>query len=134
MLYRKKSDFCDYLNTLMNYKVPYDFILRYLYPVRPQIRKMLGGYALILKDDILLLLRERENQPEFNGVFVPTEPQFFDELSRDVHSSNMDFDIDGAPHTWIFISEDLTNFHEVLQKACELIKAGDKRIGKPHHA
>ena len=94
---------------------------------------MLGGYALILKDDILLLLRERENQPEFNGVFVPTEPQFFDELSREIYSSNMEFDIDGAPHTWIFISEDLTNFHEVLKKACELIKAGDKRIGKLHH-
>jgi hypothetical protein len=117
----------------MNYKLPYDFILRYLYPVRPSIRKMLGGYAMLLGENIILLLRERENQPEFNGVFVPTTPEFFDELSNEIHSSNMEFDIDGMPHTWIFISEDISGFHEVLQKACKLIKAGDERIGKLQH-
>jgi hypothetical protein len=117
----------------MDYKLPYDFILRYLYPVRPKIRKMLGGYALLLEEYILLLLREKENQPEFNGVFVPTEPRYFDELSTEIHFSNMEFDIDGAPHTWIFIREDLPDFHEVLQRACALIRAGDKRIGKLHH-
>jgi len=95
---------------------------------------MLGGYALISGEDILLLLRERENQPEFNGVFVPTEPGYFDALSDEIHSSNMDFDLDGAPHTWIFISEDLPDFHEKIKRACKLIKAGDKRIGKKHHA
>ena len=93
----------------------------------------MGGYALLLKEDILLLLREKENQPEFNGVFVPTSPEHFDALSQEIHSSNMEFDIDGMPHTWIFISEDLPDFHDVLQRACELIKSGDKRIGKLHH-
>ena len=117
----------------MNYKVPYDFILRYLYPVRPVIRKMLGGYALLLDENIILLLREKELQPEFNGVFVPTSPNYYDELSNEIHSSSMEFDLDGMPHSWLFISEDLANFHEVLQKACDLIKAGDKRIGKWHH-
>ncbi len=114
----------------MNYKVPYSFVLQYLHPVRPAIKQILGCYALVHNQKLLLLLRERDNQPEFNGVFVATEPKFFDELQNEIHSSNMEFDIDGAPHSWLFISEDLNDFEAKVQKACDLIKAGDNRIGK----
>ena len=114
----------------MNYKVPYDFVLRYLYPVRPKIRKMLGCYALVTEEKILMLLRERDNQPEFNGIFVATQPQHYDSLQNDIHKSNIELDIDGMPHTYLFISEDLEDFDEKVKKACELIKAGDERIGK----
>ncbi len=78
----------------------------------------------------MLLLRDRQNQPEFNGVFVATQPMFFDTLQNEIHVSSMNFDLDGAPHTWIFLSEDLEDFNEKVKKACELIKAGDERIGK----
>lgn len=114
----------------MNYKVPYDFVLRCLYPVRPQIKKILGCYGLYLNKKLLLLLRDRENQPEFNGIFVATQPEFFDNLQDEIHVSNMVFDIDGVPHTWIFLSEDLADFEEKVKKTCELIKAEDERIGK----
>ncbi len=77
-----------------------------------------------------MLLRERENQPEFNGVFVATQPQFFDALQNEIHTSNMIFDIDGAAHTWIFLSEDLEDFEDKIKKTCEMIKTGDERIGK----
>ena len=114
----------------MNYKVPYDFVLRYLYPVRPKVRKMLGCYALVQGEKILMLLRERDNQPEYNGVFVATQPQFYDELQNEIHRSNCEVDIDGMPHTYLFISEDLDDFDQKVKKACELIKGGDERIGK----
>jgi hypothetical protein len=114
----------------MDYKLPYDFVIRFLYPVRPKIKKMLGCYALLQEKIILMLLRERENQPEFNGVFIATQPEYFEQLQAEIHQTNMDFDIDGAAHTWIFISEDLDDFDEKVKKACEMIKAGDRRIGK----
>lgn len=114
----------------MNYKVPYDFVLRYLYPVRPQIKKMFGCYGLFIHKKLLMLLRNRENQPEFNGIFVATQPQFFDDLQNEIHTSNMIFDLDGDPHTWVFLSEDLEEFDDKIKKACEMIKACDERIGK----
>lgn len=114
----------------MNYNVPYFFVLRHLYPVRPAIKKMLGCYALIYENRLLLLLRERESHPEFNGVFVATRPEHFDRLQDEIHSSNMEFDIDGVPHSWLFISEDLEDFDGKVRKVCEMIKAGDTRIGK----
>lgn len=115
---------------MINYKLPYDFILKCLYPVRPKVRKMLGCYGLFINKKLLLLLRDRENQPEFNGVFIATQPQFFDALQMEIHASKMDFDLDGAPHTWIFLSEDLPDFDEKVKKVCEMIKADDLRIGK----
>ena len=114
----------------MNYRVPYDFVLQYLYPVRPRKHKMLGGMGLFVAEKNVLFLRERDNHPEFNGVFVATQPEYFDSLNEEIHSSNMEFDIDGSYHSWIFISEDLDDFNEKVKKACELIKLGDRRIGK----
>lgn len=114
----------------MNYEVPYDFVLRALYPFRPRIRKLFGCYALVKGKTILLLLRDRERQPEFNGVLVATTPQHYDALQKEIHTSRMAFDVDGAEKTWIFISEDLDDFEEKVKKACEMIRNGDNRIGK----
>lgn len=114
----------------MNYKVPYDFILRHLYPVRPKIRKMLGCYALVDNNKILFFLRDKEKQPEYNGVYIGTQPIYFDALQTEIHHSHMDSDIDGTPHSWIFLSEDLNDFEDKVLQACELVKAGDVRIGK----
>lgn len=115
---------------LMNYKIPFDFILKELYPIRPKIKKMLGGYSLQLGKKILLFLRDNDQQIEFNGVFVATEPQFFDALQNEIHTSKMIFDFDGAKDSWIFISEDLDQFEQKVKKACEMIRNGDERLGK----
>src|SRR3954471_14333833 len=103
--YSKILHICYHSSTVMNYKVPYDFVLMQLYPVRPKIKKMLGCYGLFVGSKNIMLLRERDNHPEFNGVFIATQPEYFDALSNEIHSSNMDFDLDGSYHSWLFISE-----------------------------
>ena len=98
--------------------------------MRPRIVKMLGGYALYVEKKMILFLRDRNTQLEFNGVFVATQPEHFSALQREIHTSKMDFDFDGSHNSWIFISEDLDAFEEKVKKACEMIKSGDERIGK----
>lgn len=114
----------------MNYRIPYDFILQSLYPVRLKVVKMLGGYGLYRQKRLLFFLRERNTELEFNGVFVATLPQFYAELQQEIHHSKMEFDLDGSHDSWIFISEDLDDFKEKVNKACELVKKNDMRIGK----
>jgi hypothetical protein len=116
--------------TMMNYEVPYDFVLKELYPVRPKIRKLFGCYALMNGKQILMLLRDREVEPQFNGVLVATKPEHFEVLQQEIHRSRMEFDLDGEENSWIFISEDLDDFEQKVKKACEMIKNGDERIGK----
>lgn len=114
----------------MDYELPYAFVLKELYPFRPRVRKLFGCYALMQDRRILMLLRDRESQPEFNGVLVATRPEHFSALQQEIHTSRMEFDLDGADGTWIFISEDLDDFEEKVKKACGLIRSGDERIGK----
>ena len=114
----------------MKYELPYDFILKELYPVRPKIRKMLGCYALMIEKKLLMMLRDLEKHPEFNGVFAATVPEHYAALQKEIHTSRMEFDLDGEENTWIFISEDLDDFEKKVAKACGMIKDGDERIGK----
>jgi hypothetical protein len=114
----------------MNYALPYDFVLKELYPVRPKIKKMLGCYALMTGRQLLMLLRDRDVHPEFNGVFVATTQEYFEALQKEIHTSRMEFDLDGDERSWIFISEDIADFEEKVKKACSMIKNGDTRIGK----
>ena len=114
----------------MNYTIPYDFILQSLYPVRLKVVKMLGGYGLYQESRLLFFLRDRDSELEFNGVFVATQPGFYKELQKEIHHSKMEFDFDGSHNSWIFISEDLDDFKEKVNKACELVKKDDLRIGK----
>jgi hypothetical protein len=91
---------------------------------------MFGCYGLFVNDKNILLLRNVQHNPEFNGVFLATHPEFFEALSNEIHTSQMEFDLDGTEHSWIFISEDLDDFEQKVQLACELVKKGDSRIGK----
>lgn len=91
---------------------------------------MLGGYALYANKKLLMLLRDSNIAPEYNGVFIATVPEFYQELQAEIHTSRMEFDLDGSKDSWIFISEDLDGFEAKVKKACGLIKGGDERIGK----
>ena len=67
----------------MSYLVPYEFTLQKLYPVRPKIKKLLGGYGLYLNNKLIIYLREQETlMPEFNGVYIATVPEFYEELQK----------------------------------------------------
>jgi hypothetical protein len=114
----------------MGYDVPYFFVLNNLYPLRPTIKKMLGGYALYLNKKLIIFLRDNDKSPEYNGVYIATVPEFFLELQQEIHTSKMEFDLDGSKNSWIFISEDLADFEQKVMAACMLIKNNDARIGK----
>lgn len=113
-----------------NFKIPYDFVIKKIHPVKTEVRKLMGAYGLYVNKRLMLFLRDVEQFPEFNGVFVATIPEFYEELQEEIHTSKMEFDLDGTYDSWIFISEDLPDFEEKVTRACTLIKNGDERIGK----
>lgn len=114
----------------IDFKIPYSFVIKEIYPVKTEVRKLMGAYGLYVNKQLKLFLRDSEKYPEFNGVFVATIPEFFEELQQEIHTSRMEFDLDGTKDSWIFISEDLPDFEQKVAKACVLIKQGDERIGK----
>ncbi|MBX2930859.1 MAG: hypothetical protein KF781_02800 [Chitinophagaceae bacterium] len=114
----------------MSYQVPYTFVLKALYPIRPTIRKMLGGYGLSINKKLVLLLRDSNINMQYNGVYVAALPEFYTELLEEIQVNKTDVDIDGSKNSWLFISEDLIGFEQKVELACSLIKSEDERIGK----
>ena len=59
----------------MNYEkkpIPFEFILDYLYPIVPVVKPMFGCYALYAGEKIILIVRERKDHIEDNGVWLAT--------------------------------------------------------------
>jgi hypothetical protein len=67
-------------------KIPFDFILDYLQPVKVRVRPMFGMYAIYLDKRIMMVLRERNVEPESNGVWLATSSEHHKSLKKDLPS------------------------------------------------
>lgn len=120
----------NFVKTLKKKPLPFEFILDYLYPVVPVIKPMFGCYALYTGDRIILILREREDHPEDNGVWIATSSEHHTSLKKEFPSLRS-IQLLGTKETqWQLIPADAGDFEQAAIRACELVKKGDKRIGK----
>lgn len=110
--------------------IPFEFVLDYLYPVIPIIKPMFGGHALYLGEKIILILRERKEHTEDNGVWVATEFEHHESLRKEIPSLRRIHLFGNKETVWQNIPLESDNFEKEVICTCELVKRGDKRIGK----
>jgi hypothetical protein len=81
----------------------------------------------------MLILRERKEEPRSNGVWIATRPGNHESLKNEFPSlRSISLFTDGSAETsWQMIPSDADDFESSVIKVCELIRKGDKRIGKP---
>jgi len=116
-------------------KVPYNFVLDYLTGVDIVIKPMFGFYGLYTGGKLCLALikREkplirREKEPLQKGVYIATMAEHVESLKKEFSAA--EFEVLKAGKIWIFVSETMAEFEEYAVRACELIAAGDVRIGR----
>jgi hypothetical protein len=110
--------------------IPYEFVIDYL-PANVMIKKMFGMYYIYWGKKIMLILRNRDNLPEFNGIWVATDKNHHETLKNEVPELGPFFlSGDERPGNWLMIPDDSENFEQAAIKVCELIAHGDARIGK----
>jgi hypothetical protein len=110
--------------------IPHEFVLDALEPLRPLTRPMFGCLAVYLGDRIVLILRDRETNPEDNGVWLATTAEHHAGLGR-LFPSMRSIQLFGRSVThWQVLPADAADFEAAALRACALIKAGDPRIGK----
>lgn len=109
---------------------PHEFVLDALASLAPTTRPMFGCLAVYVGDRIVLILRDREDAPADNGVWLATSAahhaslqQLFPQL-RSIQLLGR-----GVTH-WQVIPADAPDFERTALAACALIAAGDPRIGK----
>ena len=116
----------------LNKKIPFDFVLDYLFPVNAVVKPMFGSYAIYVGDKIMLVLRDRESHREANGVWIATSAEHHESLKKDFPSMCSVYILsDGKAETnWQMIPVSADDFETSVTRCCDLILQNDVRIGR----
>jgi hypothetical protein len=111
-------------------KIPYEFVLDALAELSPRTNPMFGCLAIYVGDKIVLVLREKAGPSLDNGVWLATTIDHHESLRRDFPNMRS-IEVLGKDVTgWQVLPADAADFEEAAVRACELVIAGDPRIGK----
>jgi hypothetical protein len=110
--------------------VPHQFVLDTIAALSPYTRPMFGCFAIYVKDKIVLILRDKPESTADNGVWLATTEEHHESL-RCEFPNMRSVQVLGKPVTgWQVLPADAPDFEEAALRACELVLAGDPRIGK----
>lgn len=110
--------------------VPYEFVLDALAHLPTETRAMFGCLAVYLGDKIVLLLRDRGDNLEDNGVWLATTQEHHESLSYEFPNMRSIQLLGKRITGWQVLPSDAPDFEQAALRACELIVARDPRIGK----
>jgi hypothetical protein len=110
--------------------VPHDFVLDALAPLSPDTRPMFGCLAVYVGEKIVLILRDKPTYPKDNGVWLATTPEHHESLRREFPSMRSIGVLGKKVTGWQVLPSAAEDFESAALHACELVLAGDPRIGK----
>jgi hypothetical protein len=110
--------------------IPHAFVLDAISTLSPYTRQMFGCLAIYVKEKIVLILRDKPTNTEDNGVWLATTQEHHQSLRREFPNMRS-VQVLGKPVTgWQVLPVDAPDFEAAALRACELVLAGDARIGK----
>jgi hypothetical protein len=110
--------------------VPHAFVLDAIAPLSPETRSMFGCLAVYVQDKIVLILRDKRDQTVDNGVWLATTKEHHRSLRREFPNMRSIQVLGKKVTGWQVLPAEARDFEEAALRACELILAGDPRIGK----
>lgn len=112
--------------------IPFAFVLEALERVEPVFRPMFGCTSVYVGDRIVLILREKDEPSEDNGVWLATTPEHHESLRKEFPTMrSISLFTDGTkPTGWQLLPSGAPDFERAALRACELVLRGDERIGK----
>jgi len=110
--------------------VPHEFVLDAMAALSPRIRPMFGCLAVYVADKIVLILRDKRDATADNGVWLATTPEHHQSLLREFPNMRSIQVLGKKVTGWQVLPAHAPDFEEAALRACELIAARDRRIGK----
>jgi hypothetical protein len=113
-------------------KTPFPFVLDLLAPIDIVIKPMFGCQAIYVREKITLILRQREDHPDANGIWIMTSAEHHASLKKEFPSMQSVYILsNGKNETGTqMIHVDADDFESSVTRICELILKGDPRIGR----
>jgi hypothetical protein len=126
----KNSALDESLQLKVRKPIPHAFVLDAIASLSPYTRPMFGCPAIYVKDKVVLILRDKPTSTADNGVWLATTREHHESLRR-IFPSMRSIQVLGKPVTgWQVLPCDAPDFESAALRACELVLAGDPRIGK----
>lgn len=110
--------------------VPHEFVLDAIAPLLPETRPMFGCLAVYVRDKIVLILRDKRDGTADNGVWLATTEEHHQSLRQDFPSMRSIRVLGKKVTGWQVLPADAEDFEQAAMHACDLVLAGDERIGK----
>jgi hypothetical protein len=110
--------------------VPHEFVLDAIAPMTPWTRSMFGCLAVYVEEKIVLILRDKAGDTTDNGVWLATTAEHHESLRLEFPSMRSIQVFRKKVTGWQVLPMDAPGFEEAALRACELVMAGDPRIGK----
>ena len=115
----------------MSREIPFDFILDYLLRIETEVRPFFGMFSIYSGQKLLLMLRERKNEPEMNGIWIAVSSGHAALRAEMPGLRPYPGSAGGKKDNgWLQIHPDLDNFEELAIRICEMISHRDPRIGR----
>ena len=91
---------------------------------------MFGCLAVYVKDKIVLVLRDKQDHAADNGLWLATTKEHHESLRREFPNMASIQVLGSGVTGWQVLPSNALDFEVAALRACELIVAGDPRIGK----
>ena len=91
---------------------------------------MFGCLAVYVQEKIVLILRDKPSALSSNGVWLATTKDHHESLHGEFPAMRSIPVLGSGLTGWQMIPSDAPDFEEAALRACEMILAGDPRIGK----
>ena len=112
--------------------IPFNFVFEYLEPLPYTVRPFFGCHGVYVGDKIMLILRDKDDHTDANGVWIATTHEDHESL-RKIFPSMQSVAIlnNGVGETaWQMIPVSANDFESSVLELCQLIRRKDKRIGR----
>lgn len=109
---------------------PHEFVLEALASLSPHTRPLFGCLAIYVGEKIMLILRDKAGNTADNGVWLATAEEHHESLRREFPNMRSVALLGKKVTAWQVLPADALDFEEATLRACELVLAGDPRIGK----
>src|SRR5579872_1455129 len=110
--------------------IPHAFVLDAISALSPYTRPMFGCLAIYVKDKIVLILRDKPKSTADNGVWLATTQEHHQSLRREFPNMRSIQVLGKRVTGWQVLPVDASDCESAALRACELVLAGDLRIGK----
>jgi hypothetical protein len=114
--------------------VPHEFVVDAIAALSPRTNPMFGCLAVYVshkvQEKIVLILRDKPDKTEDNGVWLATAEEHHESLRQEFPSMRSIRVLGKKVTGWQILPADAPDFEEAALRACELVLAGDPRIGK----